>query len=527
MAFKKQLLKKIFTTLFLQVMACSLLNAESSSSLLVELSLDKQAINSGSILVTVTNISKTPTTVLKWNTPLEEILSANLFNVKEGNRTVPYLGRLLKRGKPQESDYILFEAGEKYTVTVDLPQYYKMTKRGEYTITYQGHFSSLTETQKEQKLKLLPATKPILKLFFNPNKIKTYKKEKVTSKFNGCTQEQVRIIDEAHNSALYISKIALDAMQKASTNTTAQRYVTWFGKATPTRQERVTSTFSKLYDTLENKKITYDCYEEECTAGSFAYVFPDNPYNVSLCESFWSAEVMGTDSRAGTFIHELSHFLVIAGTDDYAYGQDNAKELARVAPDKAVNNADSLEFFAENNPKIDMDEQEEGESNPFSNAHEVSVFPISDKIETPQSKNLYKIIPQTTANYQLYTTGRLDTNGILYSENGEVLESSDDISKSNFNFSLQHFLIAKRAYYLEIKAYKNDTGAYTLYQEYDKEQPEDSVTSSNEESSDETKTDEPETKTDSVPSLNIIGLIILILFSSLIIYKEQKNFPQA
>ena len=58
----------------------------------------------------------------------------------------------------------------------------------------------------------------------------------------------------------------------------------------------------------------------------------------------------GTDSKAGTLIHEMSHFTVVAGTDDWAYGQTAAKSLAFSDPAKALDNADSHEYFAENTP---------------------------------------------------------------------------------------------------------------------------------------------------------------------------------
>jgi peptidyl-Lys metalloendopeptidase len=58
----------------------------------------------------------------------------------------------------------------------------------------------------------------------------------------------------------------------------------------------------------------------------------------------------GTDSKGGTLVHEMSHFTVVAGTDDLAYGQQAAAQLAISDPNKAINNADSHEYFGENTP---------------------------------------------------------------------------------------------------------------------------------------------------------------------------------
>jgi len=48
-----------------------------------------------------------------------------------------------------------------------------------------------------------------------------------------------------------------------------------------------------------------------------------------------------------TLIHEMSHFNVTAGTDDYVYGSAGALNLAITDPAKATNNADNHEYFAE------------------------------------------------------------------------------------------------------------------------------------------------------------------------------------
>ncbi|KAG8767429.1 hypothetical protein FRC16_007363, partial [Serendipita sp. 398] len=73
---------------------------------------------------------------------------------------------------------------------------------------------------------------------------------------------------------------------------------------------------------------------------------------VYLCGAFWSTTTSGTDSRAGTIVHESSHFTANGGTQDYAYGQTNAKALAKSSPAKAIMNADSHEYFAENTPVL-------------------------------------------------------------------------------------------------------------------------------------------------------------------------------
>ena len=48
----------------------------------------------------------------------------------------------------------------------------------------------------------------------------------------------------------------------------------------------------------------------------------------------------------------MSHFTIVAGTDDWVYGQTGAKNLAISNPDNAVDNADSHEYFSENTPSL-------------------------------------------------------------------------------------------------------------------------------------------------------------------------------
>lgn len=56
---------------------------------------------------------------------------------------------------------------------------------------------------------------------------------------------------------------------------------------------------------------------------------------------------VGHFSRAGTLVHEATHFSDVLGTDDYTFEYDDAHELA-ATPEWAVNNANNYKFFSEN-----------------------------------------------------------------------------------------------------------------------------------------------------------------------------------
>jgi peptidyl-Lys metalloendopeptidase len=66
------------------------------------------------------------------------------------------------------------------------------------------------------------------------------------------------------------------------------------------------------------------------------------------------APMTGTDSRGGTLVHEITHFTVVAGTDDWVYDQAAAGMLAGSDPARAVDNADSHEYFRENEPRRNL-----------------------------------------------------------------------------------------------------------------------------------------------------------------------------
>jgi peptidyl-Lys metalloendopeptidase len=51
-------------------------------------------------------------------------------------------------------------------------------------------------------------------------------------------------------------------------------------------------------------------------------------------------------------VHESSHFTRNGGTQNFAYGQPACRTLAWDHPEEAVGNADSHEYFAENNSPL-------------------------------------------------------------------------------------------------------------------------------------------------------------------------------
>jgi peptidyl-Lys metalloendopeptidase len=279
--------------------------------------------------VTITNTSSTPQYVLKARTPFEG-LSAPLFDITRDGARVAYTGALIKRGKPTQADYYLLKPGG----TVDAA-----AAGGNGIGELQSEAASLYIQGR------LPrgASSPIMEALkqggggtVGPAGLS----------YASCTASQQTTIA----SAISASKTMSDGSVNYMANTTmGPRYTKWFGTVTATRQSTVKSHYTAIQDAFYNKPVVVDC---SCKQNYYAYVYPTQPYRIYVCKAFWTAPMTGTDSKGGTLVHEMSHFNVVAGTDDHVYGQSGAASLAISDPDAAVDNADSHEYFAENTPAL-------------------------------------------------------------------------------------------------------------------------------------------------------------------------------
>jgi len=318
----------------------------------------KKDTNTAVMTVVMTNDSNESIKVLTWKTPFETTLSANIFHVTNGKYDAQYLGRVVKRLHPTDKDYITLQAGETKTIDIDLAKYYSLETKGTYFVSYTGDLKAKGSDQKTVSNMLTKNTIPSMQFTYVPATT-TQKKTtrnartsaKLTPNFNGCTQARIHKLNLAHNAAIVIAQQASTAMNNAFPNTSADRYRVWFGAADSGRQSTVTTHFNNIYSALDTKNIAFDC---TCTDPYFAYVYASQPYTIYLCSAFWSANLNGTDSQAGTLVHEMAHFTVIAGTDDYAYGHTAAKNLASTNPNNAIFNSDNHEYFAENVPYLAM-----------------------------------------------------------------------------------------------------------------------------------------------------------------------------
>lgn len=355
---------------------------DANTNLFVGLEPSKKAYKASErqeLVFTLTNESDTELKVLKWHTPLEG-LKSDMFHVEVAGKQVAYMGRVYKRGAPMEDDYVTIPPHKSLEQTIDLTEVYDIAQVGTYNVKYKTDRLQVgTEQPKVLQKRFLkrPRTASVtvksnaaIFTLLEGRQAKTVNGTEIAFArrlaqtnvlaaaqkapvFSSCTASQQTDLNNALTEATKIANAAKLALTSASycAHFTAPRYLEWFGKYSDSRFNTVVQHYTNIADALANQTITFNC---DCDDDSYAYVYPTKPYEIFLCKHFWTAPLTGTDSKAGTLVHEMSHFNVVASTDDNVYGQSNCRQLAKDDPAKAIDNADSHEYFAENTPILSM-----------------------------------------------------------------------------------------------------------------------------------------------------------------------------
>jgi len=312
--------------------------------------------------VTVTNTSAVTQYLLKWQTPLGAI-EAPLFEVTRDGLPVRYLGVQVKRAAPTAADYIALKPGASLGRRIELSALYDMGVTGAYSVRWRAGATQLFNRPGVMRLKGGGAMQERATALPDPAAASVWIDGRLARgalddagavpagaglSFSRCSNAQQETIVGAVQAA---QAMAHDADLYLQAKTLGARYTGWFGALDDTRSGTVTRHFQAIKEAFASKPVTVDC---GCKESYYAYVYPNQPYKIYVCKAFWSAPLTGTDSKGGTLVHEMSHFTVVAGTDDLAYGQSAAGQLAATDPAKAINNADSHEYFGENTPHLEL-----------------------------------------------------------------------------------------------------------------------------------------------------------------------------
>ncbi len=355
------------------LVASSLSAFARNNDLQVNLSLsDRSTVSTQDVMVDVvfTNTGSTPISMVRWFVPDGE-LDGELFLLSRDGQAVPYVGPVIKRAQPAAQDMITLAPGESISGSAEISGLYDLSSSGVYSIRYGVASTQLFGASAPRaasnllRRELSQEIGETQELY--SNEVSTWvegRKNDLVEQgrmmragdslsstlaavsFSGrCSATQQSTLQSAHTAAKNMANGSVTYLN--GTPSATQRYTTWFGSYSSTGWSQVKGHYVNIKDALDNKSIVYDC---SCKKSYYAYVYPTQPYKVYLCRAFWNAPLTGTDSKGGTIVHELSHFNVIAGTDDFAYGQTAAKQLALTNPAQARMNADSHEYFAENTP---------------------------------------------------------------------------------------------------------------------------------------------------------------------------------
>lgn len=318
----------------------------------VELSLDKgrYAATEGVVAdVVFTNVSQHPVRLLGWYLPGAE-LEEDLFQVDVEDQPVGFLGAHYKRQAPVSRDFITLAPGEQVARTVDLSRFYDLSDTGTYRFQFEVEAIQLRGIQDGLGKVVMSNS---VQVWVEGRESAPLWQDEITSvsSVNGlgyskCSSSQQPTVKQAFDAANTYSDGGASYLSGTPSGTT--RYTTWFGTYSLNNWNTAKSHFLAIQDAFDTKSVVIDCGCKK--PGVYAYVYSNQPYKIYVCGAFWNAPMTGTDSKGGTLVHEMSHFLVVAGTDDYAYGQTDAKALAKSDPQKALDNADNHEYFAENNP---------------------------------------------------------------------------------------------------------------------------------------------------------------------------------
>lgn len=161
-------------------------------------------------------------------------------------------------------------------------------------------------------------------------------------------------------------------------------FLGWFGTDDAAARSKIRNRIVKAIKKL--KRLSDFDFLPDRSSSDYAYVYPNSTERgkyentVHLGSTFWTTD---DKTRAGTLIHELSHFVTVGDTDDVgsaqtdrnavdfagidlrkyggtyaAYGGARAARLAIRNPSLGLNNADSFEFFIEGDePSPILDER--------------------------------------------------------------------------------------------------------------------------------------------------------------------------
>ena len=427
----------------------------------VRLRADQAAFRAGEdviLHVSITNPHAEAIQVLKWFIPADG-MEEPLLSITRDGQPVAYLGPIFKRRAPTTQDYLILQPGAALSGSLNLSAYYDLSASGHYAVSYDVRSPELYARQGKELLKvngrlasnevrlfIEGRSRPVLHAI-TPDIVNG------ATSFTGCsTTRQSQLLTARTDAGTY----AADSLAYLNAGRQGNRYITWFGAYLQSRYDSARTNFTNISNAVDNASVNFNC---TCTDPNvYAYVFANQPYNIYLCGAFWGAPATGTDSKAGTLVHEMSHFTVVAATKDWVYGQQAARNLAKSDPTRAVTNADSHEYFAENTPPAEEPVGDNFESD------NTAAQATTINAGTPQTHSIAPASDVDWVRFQLNSLSSIvietsgdpgyDTRLWLYNNSMAQVAFSND--EGEFQYSRISLCLPAGTYYAKVDDFNNN-----------------------------------------------------------------------
>ncbi len=169
-----------------------------------------------------------------------------------------------------------------------------------------------------------------------------------------CTPDQSAKAKAALSKAKEMAGMAAQAIRDADSDSLA-KLTDWLGVVNSAESEEVRKRYLSIETNIA--KATFVCdnlTDVNPKRNVYARVLPIGTMQITLGSLFFGAPDDGFDSKAGTLVHEVSHFVLIGvgtgdvnGQNEKVYGTSKVLALAKKSPGEAQRVADAYEYFAE------------------------------------------------------------------------------------------------------------------------------------------------------------------------------------
>ena len=170
----------------------------------------------------------------------------------------------------------------------------------------------------------------------------------VSLAYDKCAPNQITLVDEAVEMAyVALGRVIADLGGEMPSKAAEVEVDKWFGVGTET--VRVLAIYQLIHKRMHAsaRPITMICDMTQSLYGWTEEEQPGLAY-IGFGRAFFRARLVGGfDTRMGTVIHEMSHMVRSISSEDWVYSTPAAESLAVTKPERALNNADNIEYFVE------------------------------------------------------------------------------------------------------------------------------------------------------------------------------------